>query len=486
MTPKHLILSVILALVVLIGITTASIHTKPNPKTLIYYIQPDFKAQYSTFIASLEDKGHVISYTNPIDETVSLKNFDRLLYDNIFVFVSHASNALAGFPGAADFLDFVQSGGSLFLAPSDGVLSGTLRDVGLAYGVEYLPANSVVMDTQNPSTTLFTLALPNTTSLILGSNPSMSSQNTINTVGLGMSIVDNIPYVKKVLTGNPNMVIFDPVSHQVYESGTNISFLTALQLKNNARMTFFSDIALLSNAFLGSGVGDKNRNDLYLNAVCWVTHDCGFARLKTFNHHLFAPADDASVKNGFINPHKQILSNPPHPSKFTTINPPSYKVGDNVHFDIVLEQYNPYTKIWEPTTSLDVVFDMTMMHSFIRFPIEPTSTATIQARSNSLINTAFSTGTEQDRQANLAVEVSVPDTMGVYRTSVSTRDAFPSEFGSGISFLSLQEEPLHLPIRPYEHNEWARFLFAAYPYYLTMLVVMASFFTFSVAFMYTK
>lgn len=485
MTPTGLTLTICCLIALVFGFATASINIQPNPKTLIYYVQPDFKTTFSTLLASLENRGHVITLTNPLDDTAALKNYDRLQFDNIFVFAPHASKGLQGFPTTSDFLDFVQSGGSLFIAPSNGIISDTLRDIGLAYGIEYLPSSAVAMSTNDPSNAVLNLSLPPTNSVILGSTTEMAQNGIINAVGLGMAVIDNVAYIKKVLTGSANMVIFDPHTHQIYETGNNISFLTALQLKNNARIIFFSDVSLLSNPFLSNNQSTPtttttSHNNLYLNTVCWVTHDCGHVRIKKFQHYLFAPSDQALTTNGYLNSHKQLLSNPADPAKFTRINPASYKVGDNVHFDVVLEQYNPMTKQWDPIASPDLVFDMTMLHSFIRFPIELNASSTLTAKQNSLLSN------QQDRDANTPVELSVPDTMGVYRVSVSTRDAFSSQRGAGSSFLSLQEDPLDLPIRPFEHTEWARFLFVAYPYYISMAITMGAFFILSVAFMYTK
>ena len=470
---------VIFVLALLIAACTASIHIKNHPKSLIYYTKPDFKTTYSTFLASLEDKGHILTLVNPIDDVVPLKNYDRLLFDNIFVFAPTISNMVQGFPKASEFLDFVEQGGSIFVAPTDGFISETFRDVALSYGIEYLPSSSTVINTLDPSNSILSIQLPNTTSEILGSIPAMaqSANNQIQTTGLGMAVIDNISYIKKVLAGSATMLVFGPESQQIYESGDYISFLSAVQLKNNARIIFLSDVSLLSDAFLST---PNTQNQLYLNTVCWVSHDCGYVRIKTLQHYMFKPTEATYAKNSFINHNRQQLFNQPDESAFSQINPVAYKVGENIHFDVVLERYDPYSKSWNPTQSDDVVFDMTMLHSFIRFPIELKSEATLEAKKTSVL------ADPSDRNANMPIQVTVPDTMGVYRVSLSTREAFSSALGSGISFLSTQEAPLNLPVRPYEHSEWARFLFVAYPYYLTMIITMGSFFVFSIAFLYTK
>src|SRR6476620_9583955 len=97
-----------------ISLTTASIFIKNNPKTLIFYTQSDFKTQYSTLLTTLESCGHILTVINPIDDVVSLKNYDKLLYDNVLIFSSQLGDAIPSFPHTNDFLDFVENGGSLF------------------------------------------------------------------------------------------------------------------------------------------------------------------------------------------------------------------------------------------------------------------------------------------------------------------------------------------------------------------------------------
>jgi len=70
----------------------------------------------------------------------------------------------------------------------------------------------------------------------------------------------------------------------------------------------------------------------------------------------------------------------------------------------------------------------------------------------------------------------VPDVYGVFKFVIEYRRA-------GYSSIELQEE---IPVRPYKHNEFERFLMAAYPYYASATSTMAAFLLFGIVFLYQK
>ena len=45
---------------------------------------------------------------------------------------------------------------------------------------------------------------------------------------------------------------------------------------------------------------------------------------------------------------------------------------------------------------------------------------------------------------------------------------------------------MQVSVRPYRHNEFERFLVAAYPYYMSVFSTMAAFFVFGIVFLYHK
>jgi oligosaccharyltransferase complex subunit beta len=79
-------------------------------------------------------------------------------------------------------------------------------------------------------------------------------------------------------------------------------------------------------------------------------------------------------------------------------------------------------------------------------------------------------------QGNFSAHIKVPDVYGVFKWVLDYRRL-------GYSSIALSQQ---IPIRPFRHNEYERFIPQAYPYYASILSMMAGFFTLGFAFLYTK
>ena len=79
-------------------------------------------------------------------------------------------------------------------------------------------------------------------------------------------------------------------------------------------------------------------------------------------------------------------------------------------------------------------------------------------------------------QGTFVADVTAPDVYGVFKFVVDYKSR-------GYSFIHLEEQ---IPIRPFRHDEYERFITAAYPYYASILSTMAAFFIFGFAILYTK
>jgi oligosaccharyltransferase complex subunit beta len=53
----------------------------------------------------------------------------------------------------------------------------------------------------------------------------------------------------------------------------------------------------------------------------------------------------------------------------------------------------------------------------------------------------------------------------------------------GYSYINFEET---VPVRPYKHDEYARFLMAAYPYYASVASSMAAFFLLGFVYLYSR
>ena len=73
-------------------------------------------------------------------------------------------------------------------------------------------------------------------------------------------------------------------------------------------------------------------------------------------------------------------------------------------------------------------------------------------------------------------EVTAPDVYGVFKFVVDYRCL-------GFTSIHVEEQ---VPLRPYRHDEYERFIVAAYPYYASIFSTMGAFFIFGFAVLYTK
>ena len=70
----------------------------------------------------------------------------------------------------------------------------------------------------------------------------------------------------------------------------------------------------------------------------------------------------------------------------------------------------------------------------------------------------------------------VPDTYGVFKFRILYRRP-------GVSVLAVNTQ---VSVRPFNHDEYERFIFSAFPYYASAFSMMAGFLVFGVAFLYSK
>ena len=79
-------------------------------------------------------------------------------------------------------------------------------------------------------------------------------------------------------------------------------------------------------------------------------------------------------------------------------------------------------------------------------------------------------------QGTFSADIHIPDVYGVFKFVVEYNRA-------GYSVIELSEE---VPVRPFKHNEFERFLTAAYPYYASAASTMVAFGVFSFVYLYQK
>lgn len=83
---------------------------------------------------------------------------------------------------------------------------------------------------------------------------------------------------------------------------------------------------------------------------------------------------------------------------------------------------------------------------------------------------------QHDGKGNFHVQMKLPDVYGVFKFRVDYHHP-------GLSWIKYTER---VPARPYKHNEYERFIFSAYPYYVSAFSTMVCFFMLGIVFLYNK
>jgi oligosaccharyltransferase complex subunit beta len=188
---------------------------------------------------------------------------------------------------------------------------------------------------------------------------------------------------------------------------------------------------VFSNRFFNSGVQkagsptkhDKSGNEQFFTELSkWVLHERGHLKAVNVQHHKVGETNEPSI----------------------------YRINDDLEYSVEIYEWSGTS--WEPYVADDVQVQFYMMSPYV-----------LKTLSN-------------DKKGRFFTSFKVPDVYGVFQ--------FKVEYDRlGYTSLSLSKQ---IPVRPFKHNEYERFIPAAYPYYGAAFSMMAGFFVFSAVHLYNK
>jgi len=213
-----------------------------------------------------------------------------------------------------------------------------------------------------------------------------------------------------------------PTNGQVLgEEGVLVS---ALQARNNARITFFGSLDLFSDSFLDNV--DCENSKFVDGLIGWTFQERGVLKLLKSEHHK------ANEKN---------------PSPF-------YIINEKVDYSIYVQEWNGTS--WIGFGSEDMQVELIMLDPHIR--------TQIVAESN------------PNPTGKHTAHLTLPDVYGVF--------TFKVEYNRiGYTFLRASDI---VPFHPLPHDQYERFIFSAYPYYASSLTMVVGLFIFTFVFLFHK
>ena len=443
------LLSLLPLLTLSIPLQTVEELTPVTPRTLVLSTSPAaVRANHSILLSSLAAREHVLTHAHLYDEHVRLVRHDVALYDNILLFLTAVDDFSDSLPLDA-LLRWVDDGHNLVLVlGEDGVVSEPVRlllhELGVVAGedkefvvdhfhVDLLRDRSARDGGQHSYiTTTQLIDAEVITGIKSGKQtPPILYHGLPHSFALASSTQSSHLYIP-ILRAEPTAV----------GSGDAAPLLmSAYQTRSNTRVLFVGHPSLLSNAFISASLPastaassrpssaqhyvKSGNGQLVETVLAWAFRERGVLRARNLLHHQVDGAD---------------------------LNPHSYRVSDYTAFSIVIEEWDGVSHSWQPFLASDVPLSFVMIDPYIRHALTP--------HANGSYSTSFQ----------------VPDVYGVYKYVVQYSRV-------GYSPLTASQQ---VSVTPYRHDQYARFLFVAYPYYVSAFTLMAAFILFGWLFLYVK
>ncbi|KAJ2805944.1 oligosaccharyl transferase glycoprotein complex, beta subunit [Coemansia guatemalensis] len=390
--------------------------------------------EYSVFLDSLERRGFDVSVRAAANSSVVLHTDGDRLYDHVAL-LAPAAKRLGAALSVQDFIDFVDTGGNMLVAAS-AALSDFQRRLAVQFGVEFDKRGTAVIDhshylrTKAPSNHTIVAAsrLSNIPAVL--SPPLLADEHrAIYFEGIAHSYDSQIPLLAPLLTGSRSTYSGSPAtaerpsskSTQEQLSGRSLGLVSVFQSRSNARVVFAGSTALFSDALISA---EHSANGPFVTDISqWAFQEKAVLREIAHRHHLASAASSSSSSE----------------------QPDHYRVANVISYEIDLSVY--HDDKWHPYIADDVQFEATMLDPYLRLTLNHTQSA------------------DSDAVATYHGDIKLPDRYGTFTFSVNYKR-------TGLSSIDVQDTVAIWPLR---HDEYPRFLSAAYPYYAGSFVMVAGF-----------
>lgn len=397
--------------------------------TLVLVDDLETKNSHSQLFAALTARGIDLEFRTVDDDRVQLAQYGELYYENAMILAYRRPDYLWEI-SSSDLVEFYEAGGNVFVAVEDSVPE-TIKNFAVECHVDFDADKTTVFDFFHSSAEH--KAIYSRQWLQNSAVTGISSQNEpVLFKGKSMAIGEDSDLVFEILTGESTSFCAKDspyIGSTLENAGKDVVLVAALQSKSNVRATFSGSLSMLSDVFFDASISEsisKTSNRVFAESiVLWTFGKRGVLRAGEVVHFH----QGANVSSW---------------------NPESYRIGDNIEYRVRIEQL--LNNVWIPYQADNVQLELVMLDPYIRENLE------------------------HDGQGNFFLKLKVPDVFGVYKFQIN-------HYRKGFSDLHVKNV---IPLRPFRHDEYERFIVAAYPYYASAFSMMAGFFIFSIAYLTTQ
>ncbi|KAL0095839.1 Dolichyl-diphosphooligosaccharide--protein glycosyltransferase subunit WBP1 [Phycomyces blakesleeanus] len=397
------------------------------------------KDSYSRLWETLQDRDFKLDFKSAVDGETSLYYFGRPLYQHIIHFApTTASLSKHKNLGNVELVKFVNGGGNLLVGVSSDASNG-VRELASEFDIEFEPAGTRVFDASSTNSNANDKDSITTSQVVAPQSiiPKDFSSAPIVYSGVGLT-VGSLPLVNRVLSAEDTAFVAERFGKNK-PSKNPVDLIGAMQTRNSARATFVGSLDIFSDALFSSPVekvqkdGDvvkfeKSGNEEFVSELTkWTFQEKSV--LKVISHH--------------------------HHKENHTEQPEFYRVKDDMVYTLEISEYE--NDHWVPFKANDVQLEIIMLDPYIRTTLKQVPVA------------------PEHHYGRFKAHVQLPDVYGVFTFRVNYKRA-------GLTYLSAEDV---VAIRPFRHNEYPRFLTAAYPYYASVGSMIVGFLVFSAVWLST-
>ncbi|KAF2758947.1 dolichyl-diphosphooligosaccharide-protein glycosyltransferase [Pseudovirgaria hyperparasitica] len=390
--------------------------------------------KYSQFLSDLQARGFSIDYSTPKSSGISLFRHGERAYDHVLLFPGKAKG-LGPELTPHKILEFASKEGNILLALS-GESTTPTSIVSLLLELDiHLPSdrNSIVVDHFNYDSASAAdkhdvLLLPPPTPLRPGVKTYFSGDGLIAVPrAVGQTLGNTSPLLSPVLRAPSTAYSYNPkeeadVLEDPFAVGEQLSLITTMQARNNARFTVLGSSEMLQNKWFDAKVKHNDKEvktvnrDFSKKVAGWTFKETGVLKVGRLQHY----ADDFDSSKG--KPSYNVTSvNVPED------NPTIYRIKSDVTYMIELsewveDRWTPFT----PAVGDKVQLEFSMLSPFHRLNLSPVS----QTPESTIYGVHFKT----------------PDQHGIFNFRVNYKRPF----------LTNVDEKRQVTVRHFAHDEWPR------------------------------
>jgi oligosaccharyltransferase complex subunit beta len=396
----------------------------------------------SMFWNQITQMGYELDFKMANDKEIKLTNFGEYIYENIIFFAPTYVDSKKNEITVDKLLKFIDDGHDLMIFGSSDA-GKFIRNLVNEFGADFDDYDSLVKDSVYLHEDSDESGL-NKELLQLYDDETIISKNVIgiNNIfhspkgyilykGIGMDLDPQNKYVFPILSGDKNSYSVSKNTGEVYSNGEHLKLVTGYQTRNNKRVVVLGSMDVCSDKFYYLSMTEDNKSmeespnyKFCQDLLNWNFQRTGVLKFENVKHNN---------------------------NKGESLE--TYRIKDYLEYYIDILEYDYTTDSWKSYEADDIQLSFIMMNPYYinqlkKLHGKPTYYAKFRA----------------------------PEKHGVFKFIVDYHR-------TGYSYIFSSTK---VPLRPFYHNEYPRFIPCAYPYYISVFVILGGFILFSILFLYGK